>query len=281
MGRGAQAPFRCAMAAGAADHRSRVLSGATRGQGTYMAPQENMPTKFSKSNAKLTGQGILTFNVPAGHSCPGAMDCQTFADPDMGTIMDGPHQKFRCYAASLESIYPSLRELVWNNFNALMGCVSAEEMADMLCETMPPKWRGVRIHALGDFFNRRYLSAWCQVAARKPGMFFYAYTKSVNFLADALVHNEVPANMTVTASRGGRHDHLIDLHGLREAVVVYHPDEALSMGIEIDHDDSLARNSAVRKFALLIHGQQPSGSAPSLAQKKMRAEKIDFGYAAK
>ena len=87
--------------------------------------------------------------------------------------------------------------------------------------------------------------------------------------------------MVLTASRGGEEDHLIDKHNLREAIVVMHPDEAKALGLELDHDDSLARDPSVTKFALLIHGTQPTGSDASDALKRMRKEGIKFSYSSK
>lgn len=234
--------------------------------------------KFSKENAKLQGQGILTFKLPAGHSCPGAKDCRTFADPDTGTITDGPHQKFRCYAASLEAVYTSVRELSWHNFDTLSAAGTTERMVEELVTSMPKGWRGVRIHDAGDFFNIHYFRAWMAVAQVNPHMFFYAYTKSLPFWVAEMQKGNIPRNMVLTASRGGRHDRLIDLHALREAVVVYHPDEAKCLGLEIDHTDALARDPKVLKFALLIHGTGPKGSEHAAALKVLRKDKIGYSY---
>ena len=45
--------------------------------------------KFSKSNGKLSNR--LIFSLPAGHSCPHAGKCHTFANRDSGEITDTPH----------------------------------------------------------------------------------------------------------------------------------------------------------------------------------------------
>ena len=66
-------------------------------------------------------------------------------------------------------------------------------------------------------------------------------------------------NFILTASRGGRDDHLINEHNLRESVVVFSEDEAYERGLEIDHNDSHAAvpDWEYDDFALLIHGTQP------------------------
>jgi hypothetical protein len=146
--------------------------------------------KFGEPNAKLKKLAkklklkLKTFSLPAGWTCPGAKDCLSRADRTTGKIEDGPDTLFRCFAASGEAVYPSLRKMVWHNFE------------------------------------------------------------------------------------------LIDLHGWKEAVVVYSEEEAAEKGLDIDHDDE---HAAFGKddFALLIHGTQPKGSMASQAlQVIKRANKL-------
>jgi hypothetical protein len=84
----------------------------------------------------------------------------------------------------------------------------------------------------------------------------------------------------MTASRGGRLDHLIDQHNLREAKVVFSEAEAEALGYDIDHDDSHAAIPSLRdqSFALLIHGQQPAGSDASAAIKELKKNNVKFSY---
>jgi hypothetical protein len=79
----------------------------------------------------------------------------------------------------------------------------------------------------------------------------------------------LPENLILTASRGGKYDELIDLHGWKEAVVVYSEEEATEKGLDIDHDDE---HAAFGKddFALLIHGVQPKGSMASQALQAIK-----------
>ena len=85
----------------------------------------------------------------------------------------------------------------------------------------------------------------------------------------------LPENLVLTASRGGKFDDLIDVHGWKEAVVVYSEEEANELVLEIDHDDTHAAFGNDH-FALLIHGTQPKGSAASIAlQKLKKASKLE------
>ena len=107
--------------------------------------------------------------------------------------------------------------------------------------------------------------AWIHVAKQNPDKVFYSYSKSLHFIKKYAL----PSNLVVTASRGGKYDELIDLHGWKEALVVYSEQEAIDKGLEIDHDDSHAAFGK-ENFALLIHGTQPKGSAASQALQQIK-----------
>ena len=126
----------------------------------------------------------------------------------------------------------------------------------------------MRVHVGGDYFNRNYFMAWCLVAERNPDKVFYSYTKSLAVLAGI----PKPENLVLTASRGGKHDNLIEKLGWKEALVVYSEEEAKEKGLEIDHDDTHAAFGK-ENFALLIHGTQPKGSTASKALQKIKTQR--------
>lgn len=240
----------------------------------------DQPTlKFGEPNAKLKKLAkklklkLKTFSLPAGWTCPGAKDCLSRADRATGKIKDGPDTEFRCFAASGEARSPSLRKAVWHNFDLINQTMNnawrydkdkVQTIADLI-ENSLPKCDIVRVHVGGDYFNQSYLEAWIEVAKRKPDVVFYSYSKSLMFFSKFAL----PENLILTASRGGKYDDLIDLHGWKEAVVVYSEQEAATKGLEIDHDDEHAA-FGIGDFALLIHGTQPKGSAASQALQKIK-----------
>jgi len=226
-------------------------------------------------NAKLSSD-IATLSLPAGHSCPGAKDCLSRADPDTGKITDGKFTQFRCFAASSEAMYPSTRAARWHNMNALAAAGSRKAMAKLIVASLPEKLKVLRIHVSGDFFSQTYFDAWLDAAAARPDVEFYAYTKSLKFWVSRLP--EIPANLRLVASRGGRDDALIEAHGLPNVVVVYHPEEAEKLGLQIDHDDGYARDHDTKEFALLLHAAQPKGSAAQAAIQRMKNEGVKFAY---
>ncbi len=224
--------------------------------------------KFGDPNAKLKklirkmGLTLKTFTLPAGWSCPAAKDCLSKADRVTGKVSDGPDTEFRCFMASAEARSPSLRNLVWHNFELVKQTLGrgVDALADLICESLPKKFDIMRVHVGGDYFSKKYLQAWIEVAKRNPDKVFYSYSKSLHFFKEFAL----PENLVLTASRGGKHDELIDLHGWKEALVVYSEQEAIDKGLEIDHDDTHAAFGK-ENFALLIHGTQPKGSFASQA----------------
>ena len=182
---------------------------------------------------------VYSLSLPSGWTCPFAKDCLSKADRETGKITDGKDAHFRCFSATMESWSKGYREKAWHNF--------------------------VRPGVGGDFFNGRYFKAWMEVASMFPDIHFYSYTKSLPYWIDNA--DLIPDNYTLTASRGGSHDELIDIHGLKCAEVVFSVEEAAEKGLEIDYDE---RHAIIGKesFALLIHGTQPKGFWGRVASAK-------------
>ena len=236
--------------------------------------------KFGDPNAKLkkmikkVGLVLKTFTLPAGHTCPAAKDCFSRADRETGKVTDGPDTVFRCFMASAEARSPSLRKLVWHNLELIKEALKRDAQAgfenmphtsQLINKSLPQKFDIMRVHVGGDFFNKEYLQAWIEVAKLNPDKVFYSYSKSLHLFKQFAL----PENLVLTASRGGKHDDLIDLHGWKEALVVYSEEEAAERGLEIDHDDTHAAFGE-DNFALLIHGTQPAGSMASQALQAIK-----------
>ena len=229
--------------------------------------------KFQQGNAKL-GKNIYTFSLPAGHACPFANECLSKADKLTGKLTDGPNTQFRCFAASAEAVYPNVRLARWHNFD-LLKKLNSNESKDLILASLPKKANIVRIHVSGDFFNESYFMAWLQVAKLRPTVLFYAYTKSLIYWVNYI--KDIPTNLVLNASEGGKLDAQISEHGLKFAKVVYSPEQAQELGLLIDHTDEAAYKTK-DSFALLIHGQQPKGSKASQSIKDLKARNIKYSY---
>ena len=53
---------------------------------------------------------IYSFSLPSGYTCPFALDCLSKADKISGKISDSKNTLYRCFSASDESRYPSVRK---------------------------------------------------------------------------------------------------------------------------------------------------------------------------
>lgn len=246
---------------------------------------------FSKANSKLqklasnpvmaewlTGKRkVYSFPLLSGWSCPFAKDCLAKVHNTSNglRIVDGKDTQFRCYSASQEAVYPAVYAKRKRNFDIMRSFTTAEAMADHIESELPQDAGVVRVHDSGEFFNFKYMLAWIIVARRNPDKLFYAYTKALQWLITLLQGGLIPSNLLITASRGGRLDHLIDQHNLKEARVVYSADQASKMSLDIDDDDSHAAHPSYRdqSFALLIHGVQPKGSDAAAALRDLKRKR--------
>ena len=235
--------------------------------------------KFQLGNNKL--DDIITFSLPAGHSCPFAKDCRSCAirNPrkrhDIGDkrkyiIQDGPETKFRCFTAIDEALRPAVRASRWHNFFLLLAtcCKGKSAVANLIEESLPlATWgKPTRIHVAGDFFNQTYFDAWLEIAKRHPKRIFYGYTKALPFWIKRL--NQIQSNLRLAASRGGTHDWMIEKYNLRSVTVVQSLQEAKDLRLPLDHDDSLLYGSK-KSFALLLHGTQPKGTENAKIWRKL------------
>lgn len=244
--------------------------------------------KFSEGNAKLSNR--LIFSLPAGHSCPWAGTCRTFADRDTGTITDHPTPgmsvaaEFRCFAAMAET-RPNVRNARWWNWDLIRTALYREDSDQLssvteLIETSMTVQKPrdlVRVHESGDFWTDNYFRAWMAVARNRPNQTFYAYTKALTLWYN--YRDEVPDNFKLTASYGGRLDDMITQFPdvfTRYSRVVYTEQEAADLGLEIDHDDSHCLGD--KPFALLVHGSQRAGSDASKAISHRKKNGGFVGY---
>lgn len=256
-----------------------------------------MSVSFSKANTKLDElyhvpelerwltdrRKVYSFDLISGWSCPQAKDClsKVVQIGESRKIKDGKDCQFRCFSASQEALFPDTYNKRKRNFDAMRSLKTTYGMACAITEAMPKNLGICRIHVAGDFFNEKYFRAWRLVAEWHPDRLFYAYTKSLNYWVK--LRDDLPANFVLTASRGGRLDHMIDQHNLREARVVFSEAEADALHWDIDHTDEHAAIPEMRdeSFALLIHGTQPKGSEASKAIKALKANNVKFSYGRK
>jgi hypothetical protein len=187
-------------------------------------------------NKKYYNGTVYEWNLPTGTTCPFALECKVSVDRVTGKFSVHKGQ-YKCYAASPER-FPGVREHRWKNF---------EYVKDGNKPIIPKKCTAIRIHASGDFFNQDYFDMWIDIANENPSVDMWAYTKSLGYWVKRI--NDIPKNLILTASYGGRQDELIDQYNLKN-VMVYQSPEFVPLDRPIDHNDDWARKPNVN-FALL------------------------------
>lgn len=221
----------------------------------------NNKLTFSTGNTKLLelanekGCKVTSFDLPAGHTCPAADICHSFADRITGRITDGNNCKFRCYAANIEARYPASRKAHWRNFEAIASCKTSDDMANLILSELPADVKIVRIHASGDFFSKKYFMAWLKVAQTRTDIRFFGYTKILPY-----VRAVKPDNFRLQYSHGGKMDSKVTCEPV--AYVVKNIAEAIQRGLHpacIDNpSDDFDFIMEGRTFALCLHGTQPA-----------------------
>lgn len=215
-----------------------------------------VPTPHYTLDRAYYRQPTHVLNLPAGWTCPWASACLTKADRDTGKIIARPDRDennatvtelagvdtYVCYAARSER-FPSVRDMRWRNFDIMKALVwNWDEIP------LPAGATHVRIHGSGDFYSQDYFDLWLDTCRANPDVTFWAFTKSLRYWVARL--SEIPPNLALTASTGGKDDHLIAEHGLRTATVYYDiadvPEDMM-----IDLDDWEAQMPDHPSFALL------------------------------
>ena len=207
---------------------------------------------------------VYSIDLLSGFSCPHAQQCLSRAiqlPNGKRQIKDGPDTEWRCFSASQEARLTDVYKKRKDNLQALSKASTEEGIFDILSANLPLDAGVIRMHVSGDFFSLEYFKAFLRLARENPGVLFYCYTKCLDYWVDNREEVEALENVVMTASRGGDLDHMIEEHGLREALVVLSAKESEHVG-EIDHTDIHAADPARRNesFRLLIHGSQPAGS---------------------
>ena len=191
--------------------------------------------KFIKNKKYYTGI-VYEWNLPTGSTCPFALECKVTVDRVTGKF-DVKKGQYRCYAASPER-FPAVREHRWRNFEyTINGGIPI----------IPSDCKDIRIHSAGDFYNQKYFDMWVQLAKDNKDINFWAYTKSLQYWVNRI--NDIPSNLILTASYGGRQDNLITEYNLKN-VMVYKGIDEVPIDKPIDNNDDWARRPNIN-FALL------------------------------
>jgi len=191
-----------------------------------------------KSTSKEMNKRVFNFGITAYKSmsgkliCPFAKDCVKYCYAQKG-------------AYSWSNVKPAFEkryELTkTDDFINLMNSEIKRKKVDFL-----------RIHDSGDFYSKLYIQKWFTIANDNPNVKFYAYTKSF-ILFQGL---NIPDNLDIIFSEGGKHDKLINTKVDRHARIFDNKNDLIKNGyIDASKNDLMATKffNNSNKVGLIFH----------------------------
>ena len=148
-------------------------------------------TKIKKTGKEL-GVRLFNFGIPAYKSASGKLTCP-MADECV---------KF-CYAKKGAYIWSNVQPAFEKRYQ-LSKTDDFITAVDAEIKRKKPDY--IRVHDSGDYYSRKYLDKWIQIAKNNPTVRFYSYTNMVDMLMKA----ELPENYDVIFSNSGKQKHLIN-----------------------------------------------------------------------
>jgi hypothetical protein len=194
---------------------------------------------LSFGNSKLKKDGIASFSLPAGKTCPQAGKC-----------LNG------CYALQGFFNMPSVKQAYAKNFEATKSPYFFENMSKELIKS---KAKNVRIHASGDFYNKSYFKLWVALALHNPNIQFYAYSKMVLMIKtykQELLQKGIsfPNNLTIIFSEGGKQDSMISPNNDRHSRVFDSLESLKAAGYADTTTHDTGAMGPNHKIGLVYHG---------------------------
>jgi len=149
---------------------------------------------------KIKGADVYNWGIPAFKAQSGLITC-----PNASKCATGCYAQSGAYRFSnVKSKYESRLELALSpQFENVLG---AEIDHVKQLASKRDKSCLIRIHDSGDFFSLEYTQKWLRLIQSNPCTLFYAYTKQVSQFKSM----DLPHNLRLIYSYGGKQDHLID-----------------------------------------------------------------------
>jgi hypothetical protein len=154
----------------------------------------NLLTQNSKlkKTSKELGVRVFNFGIPAYKSASGKLTCP-MAD---GCV------KF-CYAKKGAYIWSNVQPAFEKRYELTKSDDFVNKMYEEIVKKKPDY---VRVHDSGDYYSKKYLDKWIDIALLFPEVKFYSYTNMVQMFLDT----DLPSNFDVIFSDSGKQKHLID-----------------------------------------------------------------------
>ncbi len=154
----------------------------------------NLLTQNSKlkKTSKELGVRVFNFGIPAYKSASGKLTCP-MADECV---------KF-CYAKKGAYIWSNVKPAFERRYELSKTDAFVDKMYDEIVKKKPDY---VRVHDSGDYYSKKYLNKWIDIANLFPEVKFYSYTNMVQMFLDT----DLPENFDIIFSDSGKQKHLIN-----------------------------------------------------------------------
>ena len=154
----------------------------------------NLLTQNSKlkKTSKQLGVRVFNFGIPAYKSASGRVIC-AMADKCVDW----------CYAKKGAYIWSNVKPAFERRYELSKTDAFVDKMYDEIVKKKPDY---VRVHDSGDYYSKKYLNKWIDIANLFPEVKFYSYTNMVQMFLDT----ELPENFDIIFSDSGKQKHLIN-----------------------------------------------------------------------
>jgi hypothetical protein len=145
-----------------------------------------------KKTSKELGVRVFNFGIPAYKSASGKLTCP-MADACI---------KF-CYAKKGAYIWSNVKPAFEKRYELTKTDDFVNKMYEEIVKKKPDY---VRVHDSGDYYSKKYLDKWIDIALLFPEVKFYSYTNMIQMFLDV----NLPSNFDVIFSDSGKQKHLIN-----------------------------------------------------------------------
>jgi len=200
----------------------------------------NLLTQNSKlkKTSKELGLRVFNFGIPAYKSssgkltCPMADECVSF-----------------CYAKKGAYIWSNVKPAFEKRYELSKTDQFVSKMYDEIVKKKPDY---VRVHDSGDYYSKKYLNKWIDIALLFPEVRFYSYTNMV----EMMLYTDLPSNYDIIFSNSGKQKHLINERQHRHTKIFSSHSDLVSAGyVDSSSIDLMATRwfSDTNKVGLIFH----------------------------
>ena len=172
----------------------------------------NLLTQNSKlkKTSKELGVRVFNFGLPAYKSATGKLICP-MADSCV---------KF-CYARKGAYVWSNVKPAFEKRYELSKTDQFVSKMYDEIVKKKPDY---IRVHDSGDYYSRKYLHKWLDLALLFPEVKFYSYTNMVDMMLKA----SLPDNYDIIFSDSGKQKHLINEKKHRHTKIFNNVDDLIN-----------------------------------------------------